>query len=217
MAVAAGRQKAEDTELVERRRAQFVAAAIELFGQRGYHATTIRDIAERAKVSIGLVYHYFKDKEDLLFLALTEVLDSYHRQIPLALEGVSDPLERFRTAVRAYCRVNDASVDATVLAYRETKSLTRKRRNIIKQKECDTNELIAACIRDCVDAGLFEPMDVELFTYQIVMFSHAWALKAWRFRRQMTVDEYVDRGLDLLLGAVLTPAGRKRLKARGEA
>src|SRR5450432_4172056 len=111
--------KTEDLELLERRRAQFVAAAIELFGKHGYHATTIRDIAERTGVSIGLVYHYFEDKEDLLFLALVEVLDSYRRQIPLALEGIKDPLARFCAAVRAYCQVNDATVDATVLAYRE--------------------------------------------------------------------------------------------------
>jgi AcrR family transcriptional regulator len=210
------RARTEDLELLERRRAQFVAAAIALFGERGYHATTIRDIAERTGVSIGLVYHYFEDKEDLLFLALVEVLDSYRRRIPLALEGIKDPLARFCAAVRAYCRVNDATIDATVLAYRETKSLSKARRNLIKQKECETNELIAACIRDCVKARLFDrKVDVELLTYQIVMFCHAWALKAWQFRGRMTVDDYVKRGLRMMLNAVVTPTGGRRLAALG--
>jgi AcrR family transcriptional regulator len=208
------RVKADDMKLIERRRAQFVAAAIDLFGERGYHATTIRDIGERAGVSIGLVYHYFKDKEDLLFEALVEVLDSYQRQIPLALAGVKDPMARFCAAVRAYCLVNDAAVDATVLAYRETKSLGKARRNLIKKKECETNELIAACIGDCIAAKLFDRRtDVELLIYQIVMFCHAWALKAWQFRGRMKVDEYVDRGLRLMLREVVTPAGRRRLTA----
>jgi TetR/AcrR family transcriptional regulator, cholesterol catabolism regulator len=210
-AVAKIRAKTENRELVADRRAQFVAAAIKLFGERGYHSTTIRDIAERAGVSIGLLYHYFEQKEDLLFMALIEVLESYRRQIPLALEGVKDPLGRFCAAVRAYCRVNDATVDATVLAYRETKSLGRQRRELIKQMERETNELIAACIKDCIVAKVFHPkVDIELFTYQIVMFSHAWALKAWQFRRRMTVNEYVDRGLKLMLYPVVTSAGRRQ-------
>ncbi|MFO0990153.1 MAG: TetR/AcrR family transcriptional regulator [Alphaproteobacteria bacterium] len=201
----------DDPALVERRRAQLTAAAIETFSDRGFHSTTIRDVAVRAGVSIGLIYQYVKDKDDLLLLALMEVLNSYRRRIPPALDGVADPLERFCTAVRAYCHVNGENREATVLAYRETKSLSKKRRDLIKQLECETNELLAACVRDCVAAGLFRrDLDVELFTYQIVMFSHAWALKAWRFASQMAVDEYVDRGLRLMLFPVLTGAGEAR-------
>jgi AcrR family transcriptional regulator len=201
----------EDSALVERRRAQLTRAAIACFSERGYHPTTIRDVAERADVSIGLIYQYVGDKEDLLFLALQEVLDSYMRQIPLALEGTADPLQRFCVAVRAYSRVNGSSVDATVLAYRETKSLRKDRRKAIMQMERDTNELIAACVRDCIDAGLFEAVDVDMFVYQIVMFCHAWALKAWHFARTMDVDTYVERGLRLMLRGVLTRNGTKRM------
>jgi len=209
------KSKVEVPELIEKRRGQIIKAAIELFGKRGYHVTTIRDIANRASVSIGTIYQYVSDKEDVLFLALIEVLDGYQRRIPAALEGISEPLERFGAAVRAYCAVNDEKVDATVLAYRETKSLRKVRRNLIKQKELDTNALITACIEDCIKAGLFEPIDVELFTYQIVMFSHAWALKAWRFRALMSLDQYVARGLDLMLKPVLTKRGKRAFSQLG--
>ena len=206
------KSKVDDPELVQRRRQQLTEAAIELFSERGYHTTTIRDVAVRANVSIGLIYQYVEDKEDLLYLALAQVLDSYKARIPRALEEVTEPLDRFCTAVRTYCRVNGESVAATVLAYRETKSLRKERRDLIKQTEVETNELIAACVRDCIHAGLFEAVDVELFTHQIVMFSHGWALKAWRFAREMDVDEYVDRGLQLLLRSVLSARGERRLR-----
>jgi AcrR family transcriptional regulator len=210
-AAAAIKAKVEDPVLVERRRAELTRVAIACFSERGFHATTIRHIAERAQVSIGLIYQYVEDKEDLLFLALEEVLSSYRRQIPLALETLTDPLERFCAAVRCYCRINDASIDATVLAYRETKSLRRDRRALIKQHETETNRLIAACITDCIAAGVFAPVDVELLTYQIVMFSHAWALKAWYFAGRMAVDDYVDRGLHLMLNPILTGDGQHRM------
>ena len=203
----------EDTVLVERRRAQLTQSAIACFSERGYHSTTIRDVADRANVSIGLIYQYVGDKEDLLFLALQEVLQAYHRQIPLALEGLQDPMQRLFKAVYMHCRINGDSVDATVLAYRETKSLRPERRNAIKQMEIDANELIATCVRDCIDFGLFGDVDMDLFVYQVVMFSHAWALKSWHFARLMDVGTYVDRGLKLLLRGVLTATGERTLRA----
>ncbi len=203
------KSKVEVPELIEKRRAQIVGAAIDLFGKRGYHVTAIRDIAKQADVSIGTIYQYVSDKEDVLFLALIEVLDSYMRTIPAALEGLTDPMERFQAAVYGYCAVNGERIDATALAYRETKSLQKARRNLIKQKELETNKLISACIQDCVAAGMFNPVDIELFTYQIVMFSHSWALKAWRFHSLMSLSEYVARGLNLMLNSVLTESGKE--------
>jgi len=203
------RRKVDDAALVSRRRSQVLGAAIELFGKRGYHATTVQQIATRAGVSTGLVYQYFGDKEDILFLALQTVLETYKERIPAAAAGSADPLQRFRAVVHAYSRVIDANIDATVLAYRETKSVSRARRDVIKRKELETNALIEACVRDCIRAGVFEKVDAALLTYQIVMMAHAWALKAWHFAGVMTVDQYVDRNLAILMHPLLTERGRR--------
>lgn len=201
--------KVEVPELVAKRQAQILQAAVELYGRQGYHVTTIKEVAQRAGVSVGLIYQYVHDKEDVLFLAVAEVLESYLREVPRALTGLTDPMERFCTAVRAYARVIDERIEATLLVYRETKSLRRERRDLIKQKETESNKLISDCIEQCVREGLFDDVDVELFTYQIVMFCHAWALKAWRFQGRMTIDEYVDRGLKLMLNPVVTTRGKR--------
>lgn len=205
------KSRVERPELVERRRAQIVGAATELFGRHGYHPATIRDIAKRAEVSIGLIYQYVEDKEDVLYLAIWQVLDSYRREIPKAIEGIGDPLQRFCTAIGAYCRVVDANRPATVLAYRETKSLRRERRQTIKEMELGTNELIAACVRDCIAGGLFRQVNVDLFTYQIVMLTHSWALKHWHFGPRMALEDYIGDSLELMLGPVLTEAGQREL------
>lgn len=200
--------KIEVPELVARRQSQILQAAVELYGKQGYHVTTIREVAQRAGVSVGLIYQYVEDKEDVLFLALTDVLDSYLREIPRTLTGLTDPMARFSAAVRAYGHVIDERIEATLLVYRETKSLRRERRDLIKQKEADSNRLISDCIEHCVREGLFEDIDVELFTYQIVMFCHAWALKSWHFKSRLGIDEYLDRGLKLMLNPVVTTRGK---------
>ncbi|NDP49251.1 MAG: TetR/AcrR family transcriptional regulator, partial [Sulfuriferula multivorans] len=56
---------------------RIIAAALQLFTQRGYFSTSVPDMARSAQVSVGSIYHHFKDKEDVaraLYLGLTERL-----------------------------------------------------------------------------------------------------------------------------------------------
>lgn len=198
-----------DEALVHRRRAQIIAAAVELFAHQGFYRTTIQDVAKKAGVSAGLIYQYVTDKEDVLLLVLLSVLDSYKQEIPAALEGLTDPLERFWAAIRAYCRVVDQRREATVLAYRSTKSLPDDRRRLIKESEIETNGMIAACLRDCIKAGLMRDVNAELVAYQLVTFAHSWALKHWRLKELCDLEEYVAQGFDFFAQALLTPKGRR--------
>lgn len=96
---------------------------------------------------------------------------------------------------------------ATLLAYRETKSLNAEYQAVIKRMELDTNQLIIDRIEECIEAGCFRPVNVELLSYRIVLLAHGWALKAWRLQEIVTLDEYIEEGLDLFLNALMTPAG----------
>ncbi len=197
------------------RREQIIAAAVHLFAEKGYYQTRVQDIARRAGVSAGLIYQYVQDKETLLLLSILDVLDSYATELPLAVRGIEGPLERCCAAFRAYCNVVDERREATVLAYRSTKSLPAKRRQFIKNAERDTNELVAGYIQACVDAGLFRPVDSELATYHLVMYAHTWALKHWQFKKRFDLEAYVSQGLDLFLHSMLTDKGRVHLEQRG--
>lgn len=59
-------------ERSQRSRAQILDAALALFSHQGYRTTSMREIADRAGVSTGNVYHHFKDKESI-FLSLLDI------------------------------------------------------------------------------------------------------------------------------------------------
>ena len=61
----------------ERTRAQILSAALRLFSKQGYRGTSMRDIAEAARVSTGNVYHQFPDKETIL----RTLLDRYWEEV----------------------------------------------------------------------------------------------------------------------------------------
>ncbi|NWG75271.1 MAG: TetR/AcrR family transcriptional regulator [Rubrivivax sp.] len=76
----------------EDRREQLLDCALELFGRRGFEATSTRDIAEAAGVTDGLIYKYFASKDELL----EEVIARAGQQIreePLELPAAASPRE----------------------------------------------------------------------------------------------------------------------------
>lgn len=200
-------------EATQERRKQLLAAAIEIFGQFGYHQATMQQVAARTGISVGLIYQYFDDKEALLFAVINEILDSYLREIPRALAAETDPLARLRAVVHAYCRVVDDHRSAALVGYREYRALSRVRMRQVVAKEREATALIADAVEACRGSGQLQVEDPELLTYHIVVFVHSWALNAWRFTPPIGRDAYVERGLALLIDpgrrAAAKPARRK--------
>jgi len=202
-----------DARLVEERRGQILRAAVKLFSDKGYYTTTISQIAREAGMSTGLIYQYFGDKDDILLLSLKLVLETYEKEIPPRLEGIKHPVERLCMALWAYCTIVDGLREATVLAYRSTKSLRADRRALVKEDETRTNRLLQACLRACISGGYMRQVNEYLLVYQYVGFCHAWALKHWALRAKFSLGKYVAQGIGLLVEPFLTAKGRAALTA----
>ena len=92
-------------ERSERSRRHVLDAALDLFSHRGYRATTVRDIADEAKVSTGNVYHHFPDKESIFrtlldeFWAITQT-KRYPFTRALVSGGFPDDIEDLGLAAR---------------------------------------------------------------------------------------------------------------------
>jgi AcrR family transcriptional regulator len=63
---------ARTSTVVEDRREQIMEAALRVFAQKGFVRATNKDIAQEAGITPGLIYHYFKSKDDLLRAAIAE-------------------------------------------------------------------------------------------------------------------------------------------------
>ncbi|HSV83207.1 MAG TPA: TetR/AcrR family transcriptional regulator [Ramlibacter sp.] len=199
----------EDKELVAKRRAQLVEAAIARFSELGYHSTTVKDIAVAAGVSPGLVYQYVPDKQDLLFLCLLHIAERIRSELGAAMEGVTDPLSRFKNAIEAYAKAIDTDRKALLLTYRETKSLRPEWIEHMKKTEMESVGLVSRCIDECVAAGYLAPGHTELLAYRIMFTAHAWGLKNWRLRAIVTFQQYIEYAIHACWTPLLTPAGKR--------
>ncbi|MBE0669468.1 MAG: TetR/AcrR family transcriptional regulator [Anaerolineales bacterium] len=69
-------------------------AAVELFLEHGYHATSMRQIAERADLALGGIYNHFKSKDEI-FEAIIVDKHPYKKILPLILEAEGESMEDF--------------------------------------------------------------------------------------------------------------------------
>jgi AcrR family transcriptional regulator len=190
---------------------QLLDAAARLMERQGSAGVSMQAVAAEAGVSVGLIYRYFGSKDDLLLAVIVEVLDAFATAVPEAIEAAGpDPVRRLANAFRAYCEVIDRHQHATVLTYRESKSLTAAGREHIMTLEVQTSEPLREVLREGLEAGVFEVEDVELASYNLLLFAHSWALKHWYFERTVDFDTYVRRQTASALRSLLAPRQRRR-------
>jgi AcrR family transcriptional regulator len=77
-------------EIRENKRSQIIGAAIECFANKGYHAVSISEIAEKACMSKGLMYNYFSSKEELLRNIFREIMSGMLKMFDPDDKGISD-------------------------------------------------------------------------------------------------------------------------------
>jgi AcrR family transcriptional regulator len=93
-------------EKSERSRRAVLDAALALFAHQGYRATTMRQIADRAEVSTGNVYHHFPDKDAIFrelideYMAITETQRFPFTRVLHGTDGFPDNLEQLGFAAR---------------------------------------------------------------------------------------------------------------------
>src|SRR5215207_6750983 len=89
-------------------RGAIVGAARELFSEGGYEATTIEDIARRAGVSKGALYHHYADKVDLLVAVYEDLEAELVESLMAVANAETDPMEALRAGCYAFL---DACLD----------------------------------------------------------------------------------------------------------
>src|SRR5512134_2592528 len=75
-------------------------AAARVFAERGFHATTMRDLARATGMSLAGMYYYVKSKDDLLHLIQERCFERVDRGAREAIAAEADPAERLRAFIR---------------------------------------------------------------------------------------------------------------------
>lgn len=195
----------ENPELVESNRTRLVDAATRLFRSTGFHATSTRDIAREAGVSVGAVYQYIKHKEDLLVLVLQSMLALHEARFFPLLDDHARGAGRLWEAVDVYYRILDEHHDRTHVLYHGFAALSRPLRTHFRKTEDRILGGFVSILEQGVASGEFVRPNVPFVAHGITAMGHMWALRRSRLSEQMTIDAYIEAEVASLKGLLLRP------------
>jgi len=151
----------------QRRRTEILHSALRAFRAHGYHATTLDDIAKQLGVRSAALYHYFPDKESILYACHREGLAEVERILTEVRERYATAEERLAHAIREHVRVMADTLEGSALAFEVSALSPRHRAEVIAQRDRYERGL-----RDIVAAGVgkeeFRALDPKLAVFAIL-------------------------------------------------
>jgi AcrR family transcriptional regulator len=191
---------------VPTRRNELTRQAARLFAEKGYHGTSIGDLAEAMGVQKGSLYAHIASKQDLLYETMREGAAAFHA----GLDAIPDALpvtDRIRLALRAHLRVVAEQLEVATVFVREWRYLDGERRNEIVAERRRYEERFRALFREGRELGELRT-DLDEATAALLALSAAnWAY-TW-LQPGRDTDDIADRFHALLVDGVrgyATPA-----------
>jgi AcrR family transcriptional regulator len=180
---------------------RLLLAGVEAFWRDGFHASSTRDIAKRAKLSPAAVYVHFKAKEDLLFDIIRYVAEHLRDRLREAAAKGGSPTELLNRLVHAYVALPARMYKASLVANREFNSLTVSQRKQIVKIRDELVEIIGNCLAAGKASGEFGFDDLSITRMAVVSLCRS-TLLWYSPRGKFTPEEIGDYYVNLVLGMV---------------
>jgi AcrR family transcriptional regulator len=177
---------------------RILRAAARLFAERGYQATTVRELAAAVGIQSGSLFHHFRDKESILEAVMLEVIELNSERLTKALEQAGEaPAVRLRGLVRSELEsIHGETSEAMSLLVREWKSLSQAGHERVLALRTRYEALWLDTLRAAEsELVAVQPFVLRRFIAGIVMNTATW----FRPDGALSMEQLTDQVMQLLL------------------
>jgi len=194
------RTRSSDEKLVQEKRQLIVKCAIELFAEKGFKATTVRELAEACGMAQGSIYHYIGAKEDILHLVVAgagaggTLLRDYLKRL-----GAISATEALSACIREYYRWADQDQENYIFFNREILHFSADDRRLLLNSQVEIIRVFEDLLKKGTEQGEFKASHPFLIAHNIVVQGFDWAMRRWYLKDYFTLEEYTNFEIDLLM------------------
>jgi len=190
-----------NADLVTKRRDLIIDRAMEVFAERGYDRTNMREVAEALGVTKGFVYHYIGSKEDILYLIINSTVERQKRFLSQSKKKLANmsPKDALNEAIKDYLISVDKSQEGYNFINHVMANLSYRERQYVFESETRVVDFFQGLLRRGIEAGEFKVEDTFLVAHIILLSVSAWAHRRWMLRRHYTLEEYTKRITEQIL------------------
>ncbi|MEU6198551.1 TetR/AcrR family transcriptional regulator [Streptomyces sp. NPDC047061] len=182
--------------------AAVISAAVRVIAARGYHGTSVRDIAAESGLSVGSVYNGFGSKYELLVAIMNRAMDQLVTVTEDALfHAGTDPADRLRAIVGAHVGTHTAGPLESLIGNSELRSLEPADLRLVMSKRDTQQRMFDRVVADGVQQGVFgTPSPKESARFVVTACT---AVATWfRPEGELGAAELVRRYQEIALAAV---------------
>lgn len=183
------------------RKEQIYSTARSLFSERGYHATTVRDIARELNMQGGSLYAHIESKEDVLWEIVNRAADQFLGAVEPIVASDRNPADKLREMVRAHVAVvADNLADATVFLH-EWKFLSNERREAVAERRDRYEHLYRQVLEEGIQSGAFAECDPKMAAL-LVLSAVNWLPQWYKPSGPLSPVDVADRFSELILSGL---------------
>jgi AcrR family transcriptional regulator len=173
----------------EEMRVRILEAAKEIFLEKGYAQTSMRNIADRIEYSPGTIYLYFKEKDEIFNALHNEGFFKLLEQMK-PLNHVSDPFERLKAIGKVYMEFARNNKDLYDLMFITEAPMNAEQNKDKWEMGCNAFSFLQEVVRECIKAGRFKNRDVDYLSF--IIWSGVHGMCALYCRQRVHVIEGKD-------------------------
>jgi AcrR family transcriptional regulator len=209
----------------EQRREEILEAARHVFFMKGLAAATMDDIADKAELSKGTLYLYYKSKEDLYITVMMRGMQLLYDAFEKVAQTASSPAAMLTSLFDAYRTYFDTHRDYfRMMHYLQAPQFHKQVSEDVQQSCSLLNrriwDLVSGMLQQCVDKGLLRK-NLNPIELGIILWSSSTALmlridneqRIWEDTLHLDLTETLKLSNSLLLDAICTAQGRLDMKA----
>ena len=158
--------------------ARLLAVATELFAEKGFDATSVQEVVERAKVTKGALYHYFDSKQDLLYEIYHPIISVQLADLERILAAGRPAPDTLRAIIVNLVQTTAARADQAMVFGREMHRLDRARLAAVRADRRRYHDLVRDVVARAQAAGEFAAV-ADADTVTLVIFGVINQLPVW--------------------------------------
>jgi AcrR family transcriptional regulator len=174
-----------------------------IFAEKSYHSTSMRDIARATGVSLAGLYHYFKSKEELLFLIQDHCFGRVLERLEETIKGVDDPLKKLHLFIDNHLSFFAANMAEMKVLSHEAESLEGEMHRHVSTKKDRYARRARKILREIQDQRRQEPIDLTVATYALFGMLN-WIYNWYDPRGKLSVNQLTDNIARLFLNGFLS-------------
>ena len=168
---------------------RIIESAVEIFAQKGFHETTMKEIAEAAGVGKGTIYVHFKNKDDLFSKILDRGIDELAQYVNGEINNINTPGKKLKKAIKAQLKYFNKHEDFCVFAFREVWAYREDLKNKIEKLHNKHTVILKEIINKGIKSGDFQMVNKENTAAAIVGMVWGAAVNSFLFSQSLDVDE----------------------------